>query len=283
MNGDRSHRPNWPELLQRAAGIVESYDTSVTLRQLFYRLVAAQVLPNTQNSYKSLSRYTAEARRSGTFPALIDRGRSIHRPSAWDGPADALQSLVSQYRRDRTEGQEVSVYLGIEKAGIVEQLQEWFGDLGVPVLALGGYGSQSYVDEVARDVRAAVRPAVLLYAGDYDPSGEDIDRDFVQRTDCWNVVRRVALTEAQVTEYELPPQPGKETAARAGLSSVTGSWCKWKSMRSRPRCCAGCSWKPSRSFGTAKRTGLRLSVRAKTGGSCKAEVAYEGWKSRLFG
>ena len=215
MNGDRSHRPNWPELLQRAAGIVESYDTSVTLRQLFYRLVAAQVLPNTQNSYKSLSRYTAEARRSGTFPALIDRGRSIHRPSAWDGPADALQSLVSQYRRDRTEGQEVSVYLGIEKAGIVEQLQEWFGDLGVPVLALGGYGSQSYVDEVARDVRAAVRPAVLLYAGDYDPSGEDIDRDFVQRTDCWNVVRRVALTEAQVTEYELPPQPGKETDSRA--------------------------------------------------------------------
>ena len=49
--------------------------------------------------------------------------------------------------------QTVSLYLGVEKAGIVEQLQEWFGDLGVPVLALGGYGSQTYVDEVVADVR----------------------------------------------------------------------------------------------------------------------------------
>jgi hypothetical protein len=210
-----SHRPNWPELLQQAAVIVESYDTSVTLRQLFYRLVAAQLLPNTQNAYKSLSHYTAEARRSDTFPALIDRGRTIHRYRSFDGASGARNWLASIYRRDRTEGQEFSVYLGIEKAGIVEQLQEWFGDYGIPVLALGGYGSQSYVDDVTRDVQAAERPAVLLYAGDYDPSGEDIDRDFVQRTDCWDEVRRVALTEAQVAQYELPPQPGKETDSRA--------------------------------------------------------------------
>ena len=28
------------------------------------------------------------------------------------------------------------------------------------------------------------RDAVLIYAGDFDPSGEDIARDFVERTDC---------------------------------------------------------------------------------------------------
>jgi hypothetical protein len=85
----------------------------------------------------------------------------------------------------------------------------------VPVLALGGYGSQTYVDDVVDDVREGARPAVLLYAGDHDPSGEDIDRDFVQRTGCWDEVRRVALTAAQVVEYALPPQPGKETDSRA--------------------------------------------------------------------
>jgi hypothetical protein len=90
-----------------------------------------------------------------------------------------------------------------------------FGDLGVPVLALGGYGSQTYVDDVIADVRATGRPAVLLYAGDHDPSGEDIDRDFTARTDCWDEVRRVALTAAQVERYALPPQPGKDTDSRA--------------------------------------------------------------------
>ena len=207
---------DWPELLVQAAAIVDSYDTLVTLRQLFYRLVAAQLLPNTTNAYKSLSRYTAEARRAGTFPALMDRGRT-HSPLSRRSRArpTARRWLQSIYRRDRTEGQTVSLYLGVEKAGIVAQLQEWFGDLGVPVLALGGYGSQTYVDDVIADVRGHERPAVLLYAGDHDPSGEDIDRDFIARTDCWDEVRRVALTAAQVEQYALPPQPGKETDSRA--------------------------------------------------------------------
>jgi hypothetical protein len=54
-----------------------------------------------------------------------------------------------------------------------------------------------------------------LYAGDHDPSGEDIDRDFTTRTDCWMEVRRVALTAAQVAQYALPSQPGKDTDSRA--------------------------------------------------------------------
>jgi hypothetical protein len=104
---------------------------------------------------------------------------------------------------------------GVEKAGIVAQLQEWFDDYGVPILALGGYSSQSYVEEVIADVERAGRPAVLLYAGDFDPSGEDIDRDFVARAGCFAKVERVALTVEQVEAYQLPPQPGKETDSRA--------------------------------------------------------------------
>jgi hypothetical protein len=212
---DTSQAINWPELLTEAATIVESYDTSVTLRQLFYRLVSIAVLPNTTNAYKSLSRYTARARREGSFPALMDRTREIHRYQSFSGPDDARAWLARIYRRDRTEGQPFSLYLGVEKSGIVEQLQEWFGDLGIPVLALAGYGSQSYVDIVAADVLASERPAVLLYAGDHDPSGEDIDRDFVARTGCWDDVRRVALSAEQVDVYGLPPQPGKPADSRA--------------------------------------------------------------------
>jgi hypothetical protein len=67
---------NWQhDVLPRAREIVESYDTGVTLRQLFYRLVADTVmpipLPNTQSKYIYLSRITAEGRRDGTFPDLV--------------------------------------------------------------------------------------------------------------------------------------------------------------------------------------------------------------------
>jgi len=38
---ERKQRNDWSEVLAMAYGIVESYDTPVTLRQLFYQLVAA--------------------------------------------------------------------------------------------------------------------------------------------------------------------------------------------------------------------------------------------------
>jgi hypothetical protein len=210
-----SGRIDWPVIIERAARIVRSYDTSVTLRQLFYRLVSEQLLPNSQTAYKGLSARTAEARRQGGFPPLIDRGRSIHRHACWDSPADALEALAAQYRLDRTSGQDVSLYIGVEKAGMVIQLQAWFGHLGIPVLALGGYSSQTYVDDVAGDAQRQGRDAILLYAGDFDPSGEDIDRDFEERSDCWDKVIRVALTAGQVRQFGLPPNPGKATDSRA--------------------------------------------------------------------
>jgi hypothetical protein len=48
--------------------------------------------------------------------------------------------------------------------------------------------------------------------GDCDASGEDIHRNFIATTDCWDVVRRVALTAEQVRQYALPKLPGKTHA-----------------------------------------------------------------------
>lgn len=208
-------RLHWPAIIEQAAGIVHEYNTPVTLRQLFYRLVAAQVLPNTDTSYKTLSARTAVARRDGGFPELADRGRTIVAPETWTSPQAAIRDLARQYRRDRTEGQAVSIYLGVEKAGMVAQLSSWFGDLGVPIFALGGYSSQTFVDVVRRDTDRFDRPAVLLYAGDFDPSGEDIDRDFGVRADCFHKTIRVALNADQIDAYRLPENPGKTTDARA--------------------------------------------------------------------
>ena len=82
-----SNWPDWPLLLEQAATIVRSYDTSVTLRQLFYRLVAAELLPNTTNAYKALSKYSAEARRAGSARSCsrttrMNRCRRIWRDTA---------------------------------------------------------------------------------------------------------------------------------------------------------------------------------------------------------
>jgi hypothetical protein len=205
----------WPVILERAAAIVRSYSTLVTLRQLFYRLVSVATLRNTISDYQNLSKYSAEARRAGTFPALLDRTSEIQIPATWDSPQELVEAAREQYRRDRTEGQANQVWLVVEKSGLIAQLDDWFGDRGLPMAALSGYSSQTDADTIRRLVRADGRAAILLYGGDFDPSGEDILRDFRARSRCWSEVRRVALTADQVTEYGLPELPGKWSDARA--------------------------------------------------------------------
>lgn len=208
-------RIDWQSVLLRAAEIVRSYETGVTLRQLYYRLVSEMLIPNKQTMYNTLSARSAEARRDGWFPDLVDRGRTIQRYRTFENPVQARQWLASIYRLDRTLEQEYYVWIGVEKNGLLNLLLDWFGDFGVPVVALGGYGSQTFKDEIREDVESDGRPAILIYAGDFDPSGEDILRDFVRRTDCREEVARIGLNIEQIEEFNLPPLPGKASDSRA--------------------------------------------------------------------
>jgi hypothetical protein len=146
---------------------------------------------------------------------LVEGGRIVHQPAAWDGPERALEALRQQYRRDRTEGQRTQIILGVEKAGVVAQLRSWFDHLGVPILATGGYSSvtlETKLDELA-DTTDFVEH-VLIYAGDFDPTGEDIVRNLERYLPSFTI-EQIALTPAQVRRYDLPENTGKESDPRS--------------------------------------------------------------------
>ncbi len=208
-------RLKWNPIIKRAAEIVESYGGGVTLRQLFYRLVAEGLIPNARSPYQRLSSMSAEGRRDGTFPNLVDHTRQIHESSSWTSPKSALESLIEQYRRPRTEGQENAIYLGAEKATMLSLLDRWFGELGIPIILLRGYGSQTYLDNIRNHVWRDERDAVMIYAGDLDASGEDIERDFEERTTLDWDLSRIAVVYDQIDDLDLVMQPGKKTDPRA--------------------------------------------------------------------
>lgn len=212
----KHQRLSWPPILDEARRIVAEYEQRITLRQLFYRLVSAELIPNTDSAVTRLSKLTAEGRRAGTFPRLVDRTRRILQSPSWDDAAAAREALAEQFRLDRTEGQEYLVVLGVEKDALATMLFDAFDEYGLPVVALRGFDSQSHVDEVLDMLTEDGRPAVLVYGGDFDPSGKDIIRDFVARTEgAWKDVHHVALTEQQIEEYQLPRLPGKASDSRA--------------------------------------------------------------------
>jgi hypothetical protein len=206
---------DWAAILEHAAGIVHEYDDRITLRQLFYRLVADATLENRDSSYKALSHHTAKARREGSFPSLVDRTRSVERARSFESPEKARDWLRSIYRRDRTDGQEHNVFLAVEKDALAGLLWSWFSDYGVSIFAARGYPSESLCESIAAEVADDGRPAVVLYAGDFDPTGEDIPRDLADRLAGWVEVERIALTAGQVEHYGLPPAPGKASDSRS--------------------------------------------------------------------
>jgi hypothetical protein len=79
-------------------------------------MVSEELIPNTTYPYKRLSALTAEGRRKGTFPTLIDPTREIYRPLSFAGLDDLAEWVESAYRLDRTEGQSHQIVLGVEKA-----------------------------------------------------------------------------------------------------------------------------------------------------------------------
>ncbi|MFE7948204.1 hypothetical protein [Streptomyces sp. NPDC057426] len=207
-------RIKWQDIIDRARDIVDGYDDGVTVRQVMYRLVAAELLPNTAPTYRRLSSRLAQARRDGHFPDLIDTIREVHVPPAWPDAAAFGADMPQWFRLDRTRGQEWALYVAAEKDQLRQLLTRWLAEYGIPVLVVRGFGSQSYADVVRERVRSDSRPAALLYLGDFDASGSDIERDWVERTNCWERVERVLLTDGQVREYQLPPAEGKRDDPR---------------------------------------------------------------------
>ncbi|MFI9788479.1 hypothetical protein ACIHEI_33945 [Kitasatospora sp. NPDC051984] len=203
-------RTSWPTVVEQARRIVLGYDSDVTLRQVHYRLVAAGAIPNTPSAYRHLSAHLAAARRANRFPDLVDTVREVHVPPAWPDAGVLLAQTPALFRLDRTLGQQTALYIGAEKDSLRQMFTGWLADLGVPVVVVRGYSSQSYVQVVRERAARDQRPAVLLYFGDFDCSGEGIEADFVARTACWSHVERVLLTDEQRLAYALPPTEGKK-------------------------------------------------------------------------
>jgi hypothetical protein len=196
---------------------VQGYPYLITLRQLHYRLLSMPALGygTAAKDYDYLSHRTAELRRSGRFPDLSDETRSIEQAPFWASPAEALATLAQQYRRDRSEGQRHLIVLGGEKRTMLAQFRQWYPDLGLPFIALSGNASQTYCDTVADFVHADGRKAVLLYVGDLDASGEEIEGDFLNRCPVFDHVERIAVNESQIADLGLPRNPGNPKDAKA--------------------------------------------------------------------
>lgn len=223
---DKKFKPASLALIARCDRIIEAYQAKgfrLTLRQLYYQLVSANVIRNEEKSYKNLGALVSDARLAGLldWDAIEDRVRVPRRHPQFDGLESIVEAALNSYRLPRWEGQDNYVELWVEKDALAGVLEPMSREFHVTLMVNKGYSSQSAMFEAAnrfRDADDNGQKPILLYLGDHDPSGEDMVRDVRDRLSTFGVevdVRKVALTTPQVKSYDPPPNPAKLTDSRA--------------------------------------------------------------------
>jgi len=208
--------------------LLGSFSYRPTLRQIFYRLVAALLIPNTETTYKSLSRATVVAREEAIIDPLAfqDRVRTSQGGDyGYDSPDDFIKELLGQFRDssdnyDRpmwTTTQQTMPIIWLEKDALFTPITTIASRYRVKVYAARGYSSFTAVYEAAQDIDG-VMPIKVLQLTDFDPSGEDMVRDLEDRLTRYGAsdfeVEKIALTSDQVRALGLPPMPAKKSDPR---------------------------------------------------------------------
>lgn len=225
-------------LINKVNEIVYSYAQQgydLTLRQVYYQLVARAIIPNNERSYKNIGNLINDGRLAGLIDwnSITDRTRNIRRNSQWSTPQSILESVAHQYHHDLLQGQRNYVEVWIEKDALVGVIGDTCSNNDVPYFSCRGYVSQSEMWSAAQRLinreRSGQR-SVILHLGDHDPSGIDMTRDIQDRLNLFGsevMVERIALTMSQIDQYSPPPNPAKLSDARAeGYVSLYGdeSW-----------------------------------------------------------
>lgn len=239
---------DWQAVVDKSTELVKGYNASgirPTLRQLHYRLASLQVggYENTSNCYKALSRQLVQARKRDLIP--------------WDGLADhirrrdwnqlcptidfekVLRSYVQILGIDPWKEQGTRVVIWLEKDALVDLVTDTARNFYVPVCVSRGYSSWTFIHDNL-DLLNSDPQALVLYLGDHDPSGLDIERSLGEAVDYFDggmygglpagigealrsfglaggspKITRVALTYDQVQQYGLLPNPTKKADSRS--------------------------------------------------------------------
>lgn len=219
-------------LLQQIDAILKNYEAQgydLSLRQLYYQLVAANIVPNTEQSYKGIGNLVSEARLAGLvdWDMIKDRGRVMSKNSHWTTPREIIEACGRQFQIDKWDTQSNYVEVMVEKQALEGVLEPVCRELDVPFTANKGYSSSSSLYEAGRRMLERIQDGKeihVIYLGDHDPSGIDMSRDVEERLRLFSEVEdrggrldlhRVALNFDQIRKLRPPENPAKMTDSRA--------------------------------------------------------------------
>jgi len=197
-------------MAQRSLDLIEAMYTvteaaqPITGRGIGYKLFASGLIPSMERAeMQRVYRLLKEAREQGHIPWawIVDETRELERVSTWANPAAYARAVARSYRRDFWDQQPVRVMVVSEKGTVRGLLRPVLDHFAVGFQVMHGFSSATIVYDISRDDDG--RPLIILYVGDFDPSGmymseKDLPNRFSKYDGNHVTTRRIALTRKQV-------------------------------------------------------------------------------------
>ena len=206
----------------------QEHGITPSLRSIFYRLVSLGIIPNTETVYKRLSSVTVELRKSNklSWNSISDESRLVIKnfderyisPTKYvDEIINLIKDAHNQYKIPKWHKQPHYVEVWIEKQALADAVQSFLKDKQVVIVVNKGYAEWSFLykncNRLSKIKRHGKIPHIL-YFGDFDPSGEDMDRHLSTALATFGLssidIHRVAITPTQIETFDLPPIPSDQ-------------------------------------------------------------------------
>lgn len=214
-------------MLQKVNAILREYEAQgyqLSLRQLYYQLVARDIIENSVRSYKNVGRLISDARQAGLIDwnMIEDRNRNTIFYSHFRDPGHVIRSAIGWFQTDKWLEQPWHIEVMVEKDALSGVLEPVCRDLDIRLTANKGYSSSSMMYFIGKRLRNKWhdgKEILVIYLGDHDPSGIDMTRDIEERLQMYSMlpeikVLRLALNMDQVESWNPPENPAKTTDSR---------------------------------------------------------------------
>ena len=195
----------------------------MTVRGTFYALTVRGIVDKTEAGYRQVQRQVLLLRREGLLPwgFIADATRWQRKPLTFDRFEDALAATKHAYRRNLWRSQSAYVEIWLEKDALASVLMDVTDPWDVALMVSRGQSSDTFCYEAAQTIDHAVAagftPYVfLLY--DADRSGRVAARKIEEKLQTYSRFgdltrcRLLAVTDEQITDWNLPTRPAKENA-----------------------------------------------------------------------
>lgn len=232
---DHKFKPQSLEKIERINSIIDEYGgSSLTLRQMFYQLVARGFIENSKKEYDNLGTLISKARYAGLidWANIADKTRNhLGYSGRRREPEEEIIRAANYFSQNSWLNQPVYVECWVEKDAMYSIVKRGCRDTDTPCFSCRGYCSSSEMYQAAMHFikREDCKERHIIYLGDHDPSGLDMPRYIA---DCMKIfganveIHRIALTQEQIQQFNPPPSFVKTTDTRkTGYIEKYGDTC----------------------------------------------------------